>query len=107
MPEAVSIVTGNQTAKAISPTAENSADGRTTIASGIHAVAGIGPTTLRAAFPSSGRGEPADANAGDQRKRTPNHITAESSHNELHVLSSKTSRSSMRLCIALRLARGK
>ena len=51
MPEAVSIVTGNQTARAIRPMAENVAFGETTIASGIHAVAGIGPTTLRTGIP--------------------------------------------------------
>ena len=51
-PEAVSIVTGNQTASAISPTAETIAEGgETTIASGIHAVAGIGPTTLSSGIP--------------------------------------------------------
>jgi len=51
MPEAVSIVTGNQTASAINPTAENIADGETTIARGIQAVAGIGPTTFNNGIP--------------------------------------------------------
>ena len=51
MPEAVSIVTGNQTASAIRPTAEKIAEGETTIASGIQAVAGIGPTIFRIGIP--------------------------------------------------------
>ena len=51
MPEAVSIVTGNQTASATKPTAENIAEGATTIASGIQAVAGIGPTIFSIGMP--------------------------------------------------------
>src|SRR4051812_19355802 len=51
IPEAVSIVTGNQTASAMMPIAENLADGDTTIASGIHAVAGIGPTIFNSGMP--------------------------------------------------------
>jgi hypothetical protein len=51
IPEEVNIVTGNQTASAISPAAETTADGETTIASGIQAVAGIGPTTFRTGIP--------------------------------------------------------
>ena len=51
IPEAVSIVTGNQTASATRPTAEKIADGATTMASGIQAVAGIGPTTFRIGIP--------------------------------------------------------
>src|ERR1700704_6024845 len=42
MPDAVSIVTGNQTARAIRPAAEKTAEGETTMASGIPAGAGIG-----------------------------------------------------------------
>ena len=57
MPEAVSIVTGNQTASEIKPTAEKSAEGAITIASGIHAVAGIGPTTFSKGIPSNEREE--------------------------------------------------
>src|SRR5438309_3931631 len=41
IPDAVSIVTGNQTESAISPAAETIADGEMTKASGIHAVAGL------------------------------------------------------------------
>src|SRR5258706_1299731 len=51
MPEAVSMVTGNQTASAIIPTAENRADGETTMARGIQAVAGMGPTTFSNGIP--------------------------------------------------------
>src|SRR6185437_4490477 len=51
IPEAVSMVTGNQTASAISETAERSAEGKMTIASGIHAVAGIGPTIFKIGIP--------------------------------------------------------
>jgi hypothetical protein len=51
MPEMVSMVTGNHTASAIKPTAENIVDGETTIASGIQAVAGIGPTTFNNGMP--------------------------------------------------------
>src|ERR1041385_1204005 len=47
MPDIVSIVTGNQTARAIKPTAEKIGFGETTMASGIQAVAGIGPTTFK------------------------------------------------------------
>src|SRR2546430_428176 len=51
MPEMVSIVTGNQTESAMTPPAETMAFGETTSASGIHAVAGIGPMTLRMGIP--------------------------------------------------------
>src|SRR3954470_22691572 len=51
MPDAVSIVTGNQTARAMSEAAEKIAEGETTMASGIQAVAGIGPTTFRIGIP--------------------------------------------------------
>src|SRR4051812_36250514 len=51
MPETVNIVTGNQTASAMTPTAEYSADGATTIANGIQAVAGIGPMTFSKGMP--------------------------------------------------------
>src|SRR5207237_9339315 len=51
MPDAVNIVTGNQTASAISAVAEIRAEDETTMASGIHAVAGIGPTTLSKGIP--------------------------------------------------------
>src|SRR5256886_9224577 len=51
IPDAVSIVTGNQTAREISAAAEKTAEGETTIASGIHAVAGIGPTILSTGIP--------------------------------------------------------
>ena len=51
IPDAVNIVTGNHTASAINAAAENMAEGETTIASGIHAVAGIGPTTLSNGIP--------------------------------------------------------
>src|SRR6267143_4366270 len=51
MPEMVSIVTGNQTASATNPTAESVPDGESTIASGTHAVAGIGPTTFNNGIP--------------------------------------------------------
>src|SRR4051812_15458706 len=44
IPDAVSIVTGNHTARATRLAAERTAEGEITIASGIHAVAGIGPT---------------------------------------------------------------
>src|SRR6476620_7799066 len=50
-PDAVSIVTGNHTASAINPAADIIAEGDTTIARGIHAVAGIGPTTLSSGIP--------------------------------------------------------
>ena len=52
MPEIVSIVTGNHTASSnCVQAAENIAEGETTIASGIHAVAGIGPTTFSGSMP--------------------------------------------------------
>jgi len=51
MPDAVSIVTGNQTARPIRLAAERTADGETTMASGIQAVAGMGPTTFRMGIP--------------------------------------------------------
>jgi hypothetical protein len=51
MPDAVNIVTGNQTASAINPADETVVEGATTIAKGIHAVAGIGPTTLSSGIP--------------------------------------------------------
>src|SRR5438094_664661 len=50
-PDAVNIVTGNHTASAINPAADTIAEGDTTIARGIHAVAGIGPTTLSSGIP--------------------------------------------------------
>src|SRR5688572_7601208 len=51
MPETVSIVTGNHTARATRPIAEIFPDGDSTIASGTHAVAGIGPTTFNIGMP--------------------------------------------------------
>ena len=57
MPDAVNIVTGNQTARAISAAAEKTAEGETTMASGIHAVAGIGPTTLSTGIPQYRTGD--------------------------------------------------
>src|ERR1043166_5024213 len=51
MPDAVSIVTGNQTASASRPADESVVEGETTMASGIHAVAGIGPTTFSTGIP--------------------------------------------------------
>src|SRR6266540_1814331 len=51
IPETVSIVTGNQTASAIRPTADHMAEGETTIAKGTQAVAGIGPTTFNSGMP--------------------------------------------------------
>src|SRR5437764_1179515 len=51
MPDTVSIVTGNHTASAMMPTAEKRALGDTTIASGIQAVAGIGPRTFSSGMP--------------------------------------------------------
>ena len=51
IPEAVNIVTGNHTASAINPAEDIIAEGYTTIAIGIHAVAGIGPTTLSNGIP--------------------------------------------------------
>ena len=51
IPEAVSMVTGNQTARAINAAEEKIADGESTKARGIQAVAGIGPTTLRIGIP--------------------------------------------------------
>src|ERR1051326_1553449 len=51
IPEIVSIVTGNQTASAISPTAEEVPEGERTIARGTHAVAGMGPITLSRGIP--------------------------------------------------------
>ena len=51
MPEMVSIVTGNQTASATSPTADKVPDGERTIASGTQAVAGMGPTTFKSGIP--------------------------------------------------------
>src|SRR5436190_6562818 len=51
IPDIVSIVTGNQTASATSPTADNMGLGDITIANGIHAVAGIGPTTFKNGIP--------------------------------------------------------
>ena len=51
IPEAVNIVTGNHTASAINPAEDMIAEGDTTIAIGIHAVAGIGPTTFSRGIP--------------------------------------------------------
>ena len=51
MPEAVSIVTGNQTARATKPTAENIAEGAHHHGEGIQAVAGIGPTIFSKGMP--------------------------------------------------------
>ena len=51
IPDEVSIVTGNQTARAINAADETIADGEITRAKGIHAVAGIGPTTFKIGMP--------------------------------------------------------
>ena len=51
IPDAVSMVTGNQTASAMTPTAANMALGARTMASGIQAVAGIGPISFSKGMP--------------------------------------------------------
>jgi hypothetical protein len=51
MPDEVSMVTGNQTARAIKPTAETNELGEITIANGIQAVAGMGPITFSNGIP--------------------------------------------------------
>src|SRR5437762_11225053 len=99
MPEAVNIVTGNQTANAISPTAENNAEGDSTMASGIQAVAGIGPTTLS-------KGMPQYRACGNQPMQmplirataTPRAYPARRSASECQVLSNRSARSFSRLC---------
>src|SRR5437660_4200611 len=94
MPEAVSIVTGNHTARAIKAAADTMAEGETTIARGIHAVAGIGPTTLSIGIPQYRTGE-------DQPMQiplitpaiTPRAYPPRSKTSECQVLSSKSARS--------------
>ena len=73
MPETVSIVTGNQTASAMRPIAESVAVRRaTTMARGIHAVAGIGPDHFQDRHaPVARRGEPADQTPVTSPSSTP------------------------------------
>src|SRR5437588_4843962 len=98
IPEAVSIVTGNQTASAINAADETIADGERTIANGIQAVAGIGPTTFRSGIPQYLIGD-------DQPMQiplikppiTPSVYPLKSKARECQVLSSKRTRSLIKL----------
>src|ERR1043165_6308031 len=93
------MVTGNHTASAIRTAAESTADGETTIASGIHAVAGIGPITLSNGIPQY-RAEP------DQPMQTPlispaitpSAYPVSNRTSECHVLSKSSARSLTMLC---------
>src|SRR5437867_4202423 len=98
MPEAVSIVTGNQTARAISAAAEKIADGETTMARGIQAVAGIGPTTLSTGIPQYRTGEDQPMQMPLMRPAiTPRVYPLRSKRRECQVLSSKRTRSLIKL----------
>src|ERR1041385_3296855 len=98
MPEAVSIVTGNQTASAINPAADTTADGDNTIARGIQAVAGIGPTTLSSGIPQYRTGVDHPMQIPLIRPTsTPTVYPLRSNARECQVLSSKSARSLIRL----------
>src|SRR2546430_10114318 len=92
------MVTGNHTASAINPAAETIADGETTIASGIHAVAGIGPTTLSNGIPQYRTGEDHPMKRPLIRPAiTPRVYPLRSKTSECQVLSSKSPRSLIKL----------
>src|SRR5438477_7252676 len=99
MPEAVSMVTGNQTANAISATAENIAEGDNTIASGIQAVAGIGPMIFKSGIPQyrAGANQPMQTPL-TRATATPRAYPASKSLRECQVLSNNRPRSLIRLC---------
>src|SRR5207249_3953642 len=99
IPEAVSIVTGNQTARAMMPMAENLGEGDRTIASGIHAVAGIGPTTFNSGMPQyrAWLNQPIQTPV-TKATATPSAYPARRSLREFQALSNKRARSSIRLC---------
>src|SRR5579862_4522534 len=99
MPDAVNMVTGNHTESAINPTADSVCDGDSTMANGIHAVAGIGPITFNTGIPQYR----AWANQPIQTPvinalTTPTVYPPKSRISECHVLSNRTTRSLMRLC---------
>src|ERR1700704_4991663 len=98
MPEAVNIVTGNQTASAINPAADTRAEGETTIASGIHAVAGIGPIVLRIGIPQyrTMANQPIQTPL-TRPNNTPRVYPLKSKNSECQVLSNKSSRSLTKL----------
>src|SRR4051794_7042691 len=98
MPDAVNIVTGNHTASAMSPAADTIAEGATTIAKGIQAVAGIGPTTLRTGIPQyrTEFDQPMDTPLKSPTI-TPSVYPLNSKASECQVLSSKSARSLIRL----------
>src|SRR5437867_847232 len=99
MPEAVNIVTGNQTAKAMIATAENSAEGDKTIVKGIQAVAGIGPTTFSNGIPQyRAWGNHPMQMPLSRATATPRAYPPRRSLSECQVLSKRSARSSTRLC---------
>src|SRR5262245_36716013 len=99
MPEMVSIVTGNQTARAINPIAEAIPDGESTNASGTQAVAGIGPITFSKGMPQyRPRGNQPMQTSVTKATMTPNRYPETKSKSECHVLSKSNLRSSIKLC---------
>src|SRR5439155_1658868 len=93
------MVTGNQTANAMMPTAEDLGEGDRTIASGIHAVAGMGPTTFNSGMPQylAWLNQPMHTPV-TRATATPSAYPARSSRREFQALSNKEARSSIRLC---------
>src|ERR1700740_586256 len=92
------MVTGNQTASAINEAAETTAEGERTIASGIHAVAGIGPTTFSIGIPQYRTGEDHPMQRPLIRPAiTPRAYPLNSRKSECHVLSSNMARSLTKL----------
>src|ERR1043166_398307 len=98
MPDAVNIVTGNQTASAITPTADQTAEGASTNASGIQAVAGIGPMTFKSGIPQyrAKANQPMQTPA-TRATATPRAYPPSSRMSECQVLSNSRWRSSTRL----------
>src|SRR5207249_11636377 len=93
------MVTGNQTANAMMPTADNPGEGDRTIASGIHAVAGMGPTTFNSGMPQylAWLNQPMHTPV-TRATATPSAYPARSSRSEVQALSNKEARSSITLC---------
>src|ERR1043165_2253008 len=99
MPEAVSIVTGNQTASAMRAAEEMTAEGKTTKANGIQAVAGIGPTIFNTGIPQYRmRVDQPMQMPLTNPEITPRQYPLNKSARECHVLSKSRARSLIMLC---------
>src|ERR1041385_107098 len=99
IPETVSMVTGNHTARATNPTAAQTPEGESTMAKGTQAVAGIGPTIFKSGIPQyrAWANQPMHTPVTSPTE-TPKVYPASSRANECQVLSNRSRASFNKLC---------